>query len=185
MKRLVLFLILSAAMPAMAQQPRPDAKKAELDNLLTALKAAPSEEAASALEDRIKQIWLNSGSPAATLLMNRGMRDLQNDADDDAVADFDAALTLEPNLGAAYSRRALALFESGNYTAALRDIEAALQREPRDFTALQSLSRIAEARGDFKGALLAWKKSLEIDPKTPGGADRLRTLNRKANGEAT
>ena len=35
---------------------------------------------------------------------------------------------------------ALALFEAGNYAAALRDIEAALQREPRDFTALQSLS---------------------------------------------
>ena len=53
---------------------RPDAaaRKAEIDSLLGALKVAPSEEAAGALENRIRQLWTESGSPAATLLMGRG-----------------------------------------------------------------------------------------------------------------
>ena len=51
-----------------------------------------------------------------------------------------------------------------------------------------SLSRtspaLAEARGDWKGALVAWQKLLELDPQTPGGQTRLRDLKRRALGRA-
>lgn len=164
---------------------RPDPRKVELDNLLTALKNAPTEEAATALETRIKQIWFSAGSPAATLLMSRGQRDLQSNAGQEAVADFDAVLALEPEMTEAYDRRAIARFEVGDYQGAISDVEATLQREPRHFAALQGLSRIAEARGDLKGALLAWQKALDLDPKTAGGQTRLRELTRKVMGENT
>jgi tetratricopeptide (TPR) repeat protein len=199
---LLLSASLLAAPVALAQQPPQPAptsrdplanvlgraiagKKVEIDALLGKLKAAPSEEAAGALEEQIRQKWIDGGSPAATLLMNKGLRNLHTESGDEALGDFDAALVLEPELHAAYSLRARAKFLTGDYTGALRDIQAALQREPRNFMALQGLSRIAEARGDAKGALLAWQKLLEIDPKTPESDKRLRELNRKVNGEAT
>ncbi len=176
---------ISLAAPAAFAQPRPDAKKAELDNLLTALKQAPNEAVATAIEGRVKQLWLESGSPAATLLMQRGLRDLANNAARDAQDDFDAVLALEPELAEAYDRRAVARYLQGDYAGALIDIENTLRREPRNFAAFQGLSRIAEARGDLKGALIAWRRALELDPKTQGGGERLRDLVRKVEGEQT
>lgn len=174
-----------ATTPADPAANRAPGRKAELDNLLNALKVAPSDEAAAALEERIKGIWLSAASPAASLLIKRGMRDLHSDASGEAVADFDAVLALDPELPAGYEFRAAARFGTGDYVGAIRDIEATLKRDPRRFTAFQLLSRIAEARGDQKGALLAWQKALELDPKMPDAQKRLRELNRKVNGENT
>ncbi len=153
--------------------------------MLSGLQTAPNEEAATAIENRVRQLWLQGGSAAATLLMNRGLRDLSNEAAEEAEHDFDAVLVLEPELPDAYYRRALARFGLGDYAGALADIEQTLKREPRHFAALQSLSRIAEARDDFKGALAAWKKVLELSPKTKDGEERRKILARKAFGEAT
>ncbi len=184
MKPLVLVLLLACTLPALGQT-RPDPRRAELDNLLGALKAAPSEDAAAALEARIRDVWLRAASPAAVLLIRRGLRDLDNNAADEALADFDAVITLEPELAEAYSRRALARALQGDNAGAIADLEQALLREPRNFPALQGLSRIAESRGDWKNALAAWQKVLEIDPRTPDGQKRLNMLKRKAYGEDT
>ncbi len=185
MRAAALAVLLALMVLPVSAQPRPDARKAELDTLLNALKVAPNEEAAGAIEGRVKQLWLESGSPAATLLMGRGLRDLANNAAGDAQDDFDAVLALEPELAEAYDRRAVARYLQGDYTGAIIDIQATLQREPRSFMAFQGLSRIAEARGDLKGALVAWRRALELDPKSPGGDTRLRELVRKVEGERT
>ena len=165
--------------------PHPDPHKAELDNLLAALKEAPSEDAAAALETRIREAWLQSGSPAVSLLVNRGLRDLNNNAGDEALADFNAVITLDPTLAEAYNRRALARSMVGDLTGAVLDIGESLRRDPRNFAAWQGLSRIAEAREDWKGALAAWQQVLTLDPKTPDGQKRLTLLKRKVFGEAT
>ena len=60
-----------------------------------------------------------------------------------------------------------------------------LQREPRSFVALDTLTRLSEAREDWKGAYAAWQKKLEIDPKTPGGEEKLKDLRRRALGDDT
>jgi tetratricopeptide (TPR) repeat protein len=180
--RFLLLLVLLAAAPAFAQ-PRADARRAELDNMLNALKVAPDQQAAATLEAHIREFWLNAGTPAVTLLMGRGIRDLQHDADNEALDDFDAVLALEPDLADGYYHRALARFDLGDYRGALADIEETLRHEPRHFPALMSLSRIAESRNDFRGALAAWKKVLELSPKTPDGQDRLKMLEKKALGE--
>jgi tetratricopeptide (TPR) repeat protein len=175
-------LLVAGLGPARADA-KADARKAEIDTLLTALAKAPDEQTAASLESRIKQLWFDAGSPVETLLMGKGMRNLQNNAADDAVQDFDAVLVLDPDMTEAYERRAAARYSAGDYKGALIDIEITLQREPRHFVALQTLSRIAEAQGDAKGALNAWKKVLELDPKTPGGQERLADLTRKVEGE--
>ena len=171
-----------AVLPA-SGQPRPAPPRETVDTLLEALKVAPSEDVARVLEQKIRKRWFEAGSGVATLLMGRGMRDLANRAEREAVDDFNDALVLEPNLTEAFHRRALARMALGDYASALADLQETLRREPRHFAALQTLSRIAEQRGDFKGALAAWKKVLELSPKTPEGEERMKMLSRKVFGE--
>jgi tetratricopeptide (TPR) repeat protein len=185
MRRILLALLLLCAAPAFAQNAGGlgAEKRAALDKLLGALKTAPSEEAAKPLEQQIRQLWLNAGTPAVTLLMSRGLREMKANANQDAIEDFTAAVTLEPNLAEAYHQRAIARFASGDTAGAIADIQATLQREPHSFAALETLTAIAESRKDWKGAYEAWRKLLEIDPKTPGGQERLKDLRRHALGE--
>lgn len=156
----------------------------EIESLLTALKAAPTEQAAATLERRVRELWLKAGTPATTLLLRRSLRDLTAHDVDNAIEDASSALMLEPDLTEAFYRRALAKFEAGNYNGALADLQETLHREPRHFLALQSLSRMAESRQDWKNALEAFEKSLEFDPNTPGGAARLAMLEAKVKGES-
>ena len=184
MRRLLLLLVLLCALPALAQaQGQAADRRAMLDRLLAALKAAPSEQEAAPLEEKIRQMWVTAGTPAVTLLMSRGLRELKADANSDAIEDFSAAITLDPTAAEAYHQRAIARFSSGDAQGAVADIQAALQHEPRNFAAFQTLSAIAEARKDWKGAYDAWQKVMELDPKTPGGEERLKDLKRRALGE--
>jgi tetratricopeptide (TPR) repeat protein len=189
MQRLLLMLPLVFAM---AQAPAPSAGVAianrgqqQLDQLLSALRSAPSEDVAGMLEARIEHLWLEAGSPAVDLLMSRGMREMGAGAASDAEQDFDAALALDPANPEVWHRRAVARFDDGDTLGAIADIGEALQREPRNFAALDTLTRLSEAREDWKGAYAAWQKKLEIDPKTPGGEDKLKDLRRRALGDDT
>lgn len=176
----LLFLLI--ALPALAQ-PRPTGRAAELEALAAGLQAAPSEEAAARIEGRMRELWAQAISPSALLLIKRGMRELANAAPQEALDDIEAALVLDPEAPDAYLRRGLVRSELGDYPGALADIQETLRREPRHFPAWQSLSRIAETREDFAGAIAAWKKVLELSPKTPEGEERLKALTKKLLGE--
>ena len=100
--------------------------------------------------------------------------------------------SLPPSLGAsavAIGRKAhpsgstRVRFTTGDTQGAIADIRATLQHEPRSFAAFSTLAGISEARKDWRGAYDAWQKVLEIDPKTPGGQERLKDLRRHALGE--
>ena len=166
--------------PASAGAPTP---KAALDTMLGALKVAPTDEVAEALEGRIREAWSNQASPTVKLLLSRGAREMEEGAGGEAVDSYDAALDLEPDLLEAWRGRAQARVRTGDSAGAVRDIQEVLRREPRHFAALEDLSRIAESRGDWRGALAAWQKAMELSPRTPGGKDRLRDLERRALGE--
>ena len=169
--------------PAPPPAPGTPVPKATLDTMLGALKVAPTDEVAEALEGQIRQTWSNQASPAVKLLLSRGAREMEEGAGGEAVDSFDAALDLEPDLLEAWRGRAQARLRIGDSVGAVRDIEEVLRREPRHFAAWEDLSRIAENRGDWQGALAAWQKAMEVSPRTPGGQDRLRDLERRALGE--
>ncbi len=165
-------------------QPAAD-KRAHIDYLLDALKAAPNEQAASMVEDQVQQAWLHAGTPAVTLLMSRGLRTLQAGETDDAVESFSDAITLQPDMAEAWRQRAIARYHAGDVTGAIHDLQETVRLEPRDFAAFRTLADIAASREDWKGAYAAWQKVLDLDPKTPGGEDRLRDLKKHALGEDT
>jgi tetratricopeptide (TPR) repeat protein len=163
----------------------PADKHATTDRLLDALKAASDEQLAAALEAELEQTWLRAGSPAVTLLMSRGVRSLDAGQDNEAVDSFSDAITLQPDVAEAWHQRALARYHAGDVNGAIHDLEETVRLEPRDFAAFRTLADIAAARGDWKGAHAAWQKVMDLDPKTPGGDERLRLLKRKAFGEDT
>ncbi len=165
-------------------QPAAD-NRAATDRLLDALKTAPDEQSAAGLEAQLEQIWLGAGSPAVTLLLSRGLRSLQAGEDGEAVDSFSDAITLQPDLAEAWHQRARARYHAGDVNGAIHDLEETVRREPRDFSAFRTLADISAAREDWKGAYTAWQKVMELDPKTPGGEERLRLLRRRALGEDT
>jgi tetratricopeptide (TPR) repeat protein len=180
-------LILSAAslaaatfMPARAQTQRP---RLTLDQMFEALKLAPDDASARAVEAQIWQVWMQAGSPAVQLLMRRGMRHLETRSLPDAVEDFDAIIALSPELPEGWNKRATAYYLLGDYDNAVRDIQETLAREPRHFGALSGLSHILEARGDHTAALRAYERALAIHPRLAGHEARLKELRRRALGE--
>jgi tetratricopeptide (TPR) repeat protein len=158
-------------------------KRAALDKMLDALRTAPNEQVASTIEDKIRQLWVESSTPAVTLLMSRGLRESNANAADDAVSAFSDAIVLDPTMAEAWHQRAIARFKAGDTIGAVRDIQETLRLEPRHFGAWKTLERIAEGREDWKAAYDAWQHVLDIDPRTPNGEDRLKDLKRKAFGD--
>ena len=155
-----------------------------VDRMLGALQAAPDEQSAGMLESAIMGQWMDAASPAVKLLLARGLRKLP-EAPQDALDDFDATLNLDPTLVEGWHSRALARARLGDTAGAEHDIAETIRLEPRHFAAFEDLSRIAEQHQDWRGAYDAEQKALEIDPKTPGGADRIKDLQRRAFGDPT
>jgi tetratricopeptide (TPR) repeat protein len=174
--------VLALAQPAPA---KPAERRAELDRLLSALAASPDETAGSAIEARIRTLWMQRATPAVTLLIARGQRNMEAEAFGDAVEDFDAALTLQPDFADAWLMRAQALSALGDNTAALQDVRQVLVLEPRHFGALAMLSRLQEQAGDLAGALRAMQAAVALHPHMAGADARLRDLRRRALGEDT
>jgi tetratricopeptide (TPR) repeat protein len=182
----MLLLACGGAVAQTAPSPAPpQSREATLDRLFGLLKVAPDEQTAAAIAGAIERQWVLAASPAIRLLLSRGLRELTDNDAQDALDDFDAALDLDSNLVAAWHGRAMARAGLGDAAGAERDIAETMKREPRDFSALQDLSHFAEQRGDWRGAYDAWSRAMELDPMTPGGADRLKDLHRRAFGDQT
>jgi tetratricopeptide (TPR) repeat protein len=174
MKRLACaaYVVLAAAAPAPAT-----------DALLAALKAAPGPQEASVLEARLQGAWHDQASAAVQELADHAAQLGAAGKMNDALADADAAIVLQPELGDLWRRRAEVKFALGDDRGAFADLAQALSREPRLVPAWADLSRFAEARHDPKRALAAWRKLLELDPKTESGAKRTERLQHLINGE--
>jgi tetratricopeptide (TPR) repeat protein len=153
-----------------------------LDTLFNALKIAPDETSAKAIEDRIWAIWISSGSDTCNLLMSR-VKDATDDRDYDlAVKLLDAIVTIKPDYVEAWNRRATLFYLKHDYGHALADIREVLAREPRHFGALAGLGLILQDIGDDKHALQAYQAALAIDPHLRNLPDVVKTLREKVEG---
>lgn len=179
--------------PAFAQTPRelpPVSHGAQngrsgafsLDTLFGALKIAPDESSAKAIEDRIWAIWMSSDSDTCNLLMSR-VKDATDDKDYDlALKLLDAITTIKPDYVEAWNRRATLHYVKHEYGRALADIREVLAREPRHFGALEGLGLILQDIGDDKHALEAYSAALAIDPHLRNVPDMVKTLREKVEG---
>jgi len=162
--------------------PSPHGQTYNLDTLFGALKIAPDEASAKAIEDRIWAMWMVSGSDTCALLMSRSKAAIDDKDYDLAIKLLDAVITLKPDYVEAWNRRATVYYLKNDYGHSLADLREVLVREPRHFGALSGLGMILQEIGDDKDALKAYRKALEIDPHLEHIPDVVRTLSEKVEG---
>ena len=83
----------------------------------------------------------------------------------EAIADFDAVLKLKPNNREAHSARAAANIALGNSDAAKRDLLAAAEIVPNDYSFWFALGRFEWQTQDYETALPHLERAVFLDPK--------------------
>lgn len=153
-----------------------------IDFLFEALKAAPDDETAKAVENRIWAVWMTSGSDTADLLMSRVRQAAEAKNLDLGIRLLGAIIEIRPNYVEAWHRRATLYFLKKDYGNALADIRQVLAREPRHFGALAGLGTILSEIGDEKRALEAFRRAMAVHPRLKGIADEVKSLSEKVEG---
>jgi tetratricopeptide (TPR) repeat protein len=197
-------LLAAAAMamgtPALAQHPGgepkgkwvhppkdlPKAKRGDrthnLDTLFQALKIAPDDESAKAIENRIWAVMLVTKSDTANLLMGRVKTAVEAKELDLALKLLSGLIEIKPDYVEAWNRRATIYYMKKDYGRALTDIAQVLAREPRHFGALSGLGLIMQDIGDDKHALKAYRRALAVHPHLERIPDVVKTLSEKVEG---
>ncbi len=188
---------LSLALPAAAQNPQrhgwvhppsnlPRAghggPSIKLDTLFEALKIAPDEDSAKAIEERIWAVWVVSSSDTTNLLMTRVKAATDEKNYDLALKLFGAIIAINPKYIEAWNQRATIYYLKDDYGHALADIREVLALEPRHFGAWSGLGLILQDIGDDKHALEAYRKALAIDPHLEHIPEVVKTLTEKVEG---
>ena len=154
----------------------------DLAFLFGALKAAPDDTSAEAIENRIWAQWLASGSDTVNLLMVRVKNLMEKEDYDLAVRMLDAIIEIRPQYAEAWNRRATVFYLKKDYVSALADLRQVLRREPRHFGALSGLGTIMQDIGDEKHALDAYRAALDVYLRLKGVDDKVKTLTEKVEG---
>lgn len=153
-----------------------------LDFLFGALKAAPDDETAKAVEQRIWGLWVVSRSDTANLLMLRVKTAVEAKETDLAIKILDGIIKIRPDYIEAWNRRATIYYLQKDYGRALADIREVLKREPRHFGALSGLGLILQDIGDDKQALEVYRRALAVYPRLQRIPDLVKKLQEKVEG---
>jgi tetratricopeptide (TPR) repeat protein len=168
--------------PANLPKPQRGDPTRNLDFLFEALKIAPDETSAKAIEQRIWALWFVTRSDTANILMTRVKAATDAKDLDLALKLLDAIIKIKPDYVEAWNRRATVYYMKKEYGLALSDIREVLRREPRHFGALSGLGLILQEVGDDKHALEVYRRTLEVYPRIERIPDLVKTLTEKVEG---
>lgn len=179
--------ILKCAVAALAAslviQTAAAADDAELEALFEGLRSADAA-AAQQIEQRIYEIWSQSGSPSMDLLLERG-REALNEGDTKlAIEHFTALVDHAPDFAEGYNGRATAYFQNGQFGPSLDDIRRTLALNPRHFGAMSGLALILEELDRPEDSLAAWREVQRINPSREGLDAVIDRLERQVEGES-
>lgn len=153
-----------------------------LDFLFGALKVAPNDATAKAIEERIWAVWTASRSDTTNLLMTRVKTAVEAKDLDLAVKLLDSVVKIKPDYVEGWNRRATIFYMRKDYGRALNDIREVLKREPRHFGALAGFGLILQDIGDDKQALEVYRRALSVYPRMERIPDLVKTLQEKVEG---
>lgn len=165
-----LFLVLPAfifPMPSDAAPlkgaPSPE-QTARLDQLFKDLKAAPSEQAARTIEQKIWIEWTTPEDPELADLMKQVLAARRVADYDKAIAILDRMVVEWSGYAEGWNQRATVYFNKGDYEKSLEDIAETLKREPRHFGSMagRSIIRLQQAKPAL--AIQGIKAAMEIHP---------------------
>lgn len=154
----------------------------DLDFLFGALKVAPDDASAKAIEQRIWAQWLVSSSDTTNLLMSRVVAAVEAKDNDLAIKLLDGIVKIRPDYLEAWNRRATLYYMKHDYGRALADIREVLRREPRHFGALAGLGLILQDIGDDRQALEVYRRALAVYPRLQRIPDVVKKLKEQVEG---
>ena len=153
-----------------------------LDFLFGALKIAPDETSAKAIEQRIWALWVVSHSDTTNLLMMRVKTAIEAKEIDLAIKLLDGIVKIKPDYIEAWNRRATLFYMKKEYGRSLADIREVLKREPRHFGALSGFGLILQDIGDDKQALEVYRRALAVYPRLQRIPDLVKKLQEQVEG---
>ena len=153
-----------------------------LDFLFGALKVAPDDATAKAIEQRIWALWVVSRSDTTNLLMTRVKTAVEAKDMDLAIKLLDGIVKIKPDYIEAWNRRATLYYMKKDYGRSVADIREVLKREPRHFGALSGFGLILQDIGDDKQALEVYRRALSVYPRLQRIPDLVKTLQEKVEG---
>ncbi len=152
------------------------------DQMFDDLKQAETEEDANKTALDIWAAWMESGSDAADLVMQRAVNAQAMGDTEHARALYDRVIILQPDYAEAWNRRATLFLAMENYPEALRDVNEALRLEPRHFGAWAGLGSVLESLGANEEALEAYKEALKIHPELSTAKSGMRRIQERLEG---
>src|SRR3972149_1260425 len=165
-------------LPKVARGDRPH----NLDFLFGALKVAPDDATAKAIEQRIWALWVVSRSDTTNLLMTRLNTAVEAKDMDLAIKLLDGIVKIKPDYIEAWNRRATLYYMKKDYWRSVADIREVLKREPRHLGALSGFGLILQDIGDDKQALEVYRRALSVYPRLQRIPDVVKTLQEKVEG---
>jgi tetratricopeptide (TPR) repeat protein len=168
--------------PPTGSPAKPLEKSQDIEFLFGALKAAPDEESAKAVEQRIWAKWIVSESDTTNLLMTRVKTAIDAKDLDLAIKLLDAIVQIRPDYVEGWNRRATLHYMKKEYGESLADIRRVLALEPRHFGALTGFGLIMQEFDEDKLALEAFRKALAVHPHLQRIPDLVEKLTEKVEG---
>lgn len=115
----------------------------------------------------VQETWISQGDLAATHV-NRGILSMRRMDLDDAIADFNRAIRLRPDIGDAFLNRGAALLLKGQDQAAMGDFDSAIALgSQQPYSAHYNRAIARERMGDVRGAYEDYQAALAILPEWP------------------
>ena len=156
-----------------------DQNDPRLGSLMSALKTAPTMDAARPIEAQIWEIWAKSGNKAVDMLMTEGVARLDGGENDAALEVFDRVVRLAPSFAEGWNKRATTLYAMGRFEQSTQDIDKVLALEPRHFGALSGLGLCNIRLGKHREALAAFQRAAAVDPNLPGVQANIEALKKR------
>jgi tetratricopeptide (TPR) repeat protein/S1-C subfamily serine protease len=107
-------------------------------------------------------------NPRSSFYNNRGLLYYEEGKPDLAVADYNKAIALNPNLAQAYNNRGLLYYEEGKPELALADWNKAIDLNPNFAGAYNNRGLLYYEEGSSDLALADWNKAIDLNPNFAG-----------------
>ena len=162
-----------------------DQKDSRLEGLFRDLRNASGMKEASAVENRIWQIWMQHHNPVILDSLPKGVSAMTRINYSEALKHFGHLTRIEPEFAEGWNKRATVLYLIGRYGESEADVYKTLLLEPRHFGALSGMGLIRIARKDWGGAVDALEAGLKIHPNMQGALKNLEFARKKQKESMT
>ncbi len=169
--------------PKAAQPAQGETREAVLRTLYAELAKAPDVASADKIVAAIEQVWAQSSSPTADLLLRRAIAAVQSGRSALALRLLDAVGEIEPDFTETFSRRAYIYFSQQDYARALADLRRVLALDPNHFRAMEGIIQSLKAMGSNKAALEVLRELIKIHPNAAGAKAAIDQLAREVEGQ--